>query len=767
MSVTSPAPTVPRPKAGQAAQLVRFSTGNEMAALSAKQINFHLMGYFPITPSTEVAELVDEMKAAGEHDIVMVPADGEHGAAGICYGAAVGGGRVFNATSAQGLLYQLEQLPVQSGTRYPMLLDLATRTVSGPLDIRGDHSDVYYALNTGWLIFMARDPQAVYDLNLMALRVAERADVRLPAIVAFDGFFTSHQKRRVSTFVDDATVQEWLGPVLEPVKALDPRHPVTIGPYMNDPDLINNKYQLERAMDAAMAAIPDVFADFEALSGRRYEPVDLYRMEDAQVAVFLLNSAAETAKDVADRLRAEGVAAGVVSPNVIRPFPADAIRQALRGVRAVLIGERSSSYGSHGANLTHEVKSALKDDPDNRTLCLSRVYGLGGRDFYAEDAEAFFRLALEAAECGVVEVPFDYYGVEPGDPAKPQVRRGTPALTREEVTSGKLKVKPGPDGRLQVEAPPYWELATKPKRIAPGHGSCPGCGVFPALDQFLRGIEGDVVVLYQTGCAMVVSTGYPYTSHRVTYVHNLFQNGAATLSGLVEVFHERVRRGELPVGEDITFVMITGDGGMDIGMGSAIGAALRRHGMIMVEYDNQGYMNTGSQLSYSTPLGHLTSTSHVGAAEQGKAFHHKDTPQIMAATNIPYVFTGVEGYPDDLVSKAAKAQWYAQHEGTVYGKILIGCPLNWKTEDRVGVDIVQAAVDSCFFPLYEVERGVTHITYDPEPIGRRLAVADWLKLMGKTKHLCQPGNEATLAGIEAEVQRRWLRLKAKDKDPLL
>ncbi|MGO8851366.1 MAG: hypothetical protein ACLQIK_16995, partial [Mycobacterium sp.] len=213
MSVTSPAPTVSRPEAGRAAQLVRFSTGNEMAALSAKQINFHLMGYFPITPSTEVAELVDEMKAAGEHDIVMVPADGEHGAAGICYGAAVAGGRVFNATSSQGLLYQLEQLPVQSGTRYPMLLDLATRTVSGPLDIRGDHSDVYYALNTGWLIFMARDPQAVYDLNLMALRIAERADVRLPAIVAFDGFFTSHQKRRVSTFVDDATVQEWLGPV--------------------------------------------------------------------------------------------------------------------------------------------------------------------------------------------------------------------------------------------------------------------------------------------------------------------------------------------------------------------------------------------------------------------------------------------------------------------------------------------------------------------------------------------------------------------------
>ena len=195
---------------------------------------------------------------------------------------------------------------MQSGTRYPMLLDIATRAVSGPLDIRGDHSDVYFALNTGWLIFMARDPQAVYDLNLIALRVAERADVRLPAIVAFDGFFTSHQKRRVSIFEDDATVQDWLGPVPEAVTALDPRHPVTIGPYMNDPDLINNKYQLERAMDAALAVLPEVVAEYEALSGRRYDPVDLYRMDDAEVAVFLLNSAAETAKDVADRLRERG-----------------------------------------------------------------------------------------------------------------------------------------------------------------------------------------------------------------------------------------------------------------------------------------------------------------------------------------------------------------------------------------------------------------------------------------------------------------------------
>jgi pyruvate ferredoxin oxidoreductase alpha subunit len=747
-------------------QVTDFRSGNEMAAISAKHIDFHVMGYYPITPSTEIAENLDAMRAEGEHSIVMIPGDGEHGAAGICYGAATGGGRVFNATSSQGLLYSLEQLPVQSGTRFPMLLNVATRSVSAPLDIRGDHSDIYFALNSGWLMFLARDPQAVYDLNVVALRVAERPEVQLPAMVAFDGFFTSHQKRRVRYFADPQVVRDHLGPVPQRVTALDPRHPVTIGPYMNDPDLINNKFQLSLAMKAAERVIADELTAYEALSGRHYEALDLYRIEDADVALFLLNSAAETAKDVADRLREEGIRAGVVSPNVIRPFPADALREALRGVKALLIGERADSYGAHGGTLGHEVKSALKDDPGNRTLCLDRIYGLGGRDFYAEDAEALFRLAIGAAGTGRVEQPFDYYGAvaKVGPPARTHLPVIAPEETR---TDGLITVEPGPDGRLQVETPPAWRLAARPKAVAPGHSACPGCGVFPALNTFFKGLEGDVVVLYQTGCAMVVSTGYPYTSHRITYVHNLFQNGAATLGGLVEMFHERIRRGELPAGDEITFVMVTGDGGMDIGAGAALGAAIRNHGFIIVEYDNEGYMNTGAQLSYSTPLGHMTSTSHVGPAQTGKTFHHKDMPQIMAATNIPYVFTGVEGFPSDLVAKAAKAQWYANHEGMAYGKLLISCPLNWRTDDRAGVDVVQAAVDSCFFPLYEIERGHTTITYDPEPIGRRVAVSSWLRLMGKTRHLCRPENAQLLESIETEIERRWRRLKAMDEHPLL
>ncbi|WIV19797.1 thiamine pyrophosphate-dependent enzyme [Paenibacillus polygoni] len=751
-----------------AAQTAVFESGNEMAAMAAAQINYHIMGYFPITPSTEIAQYLDMMGTRGEHDIKLIPADGEHGSAGICYGAAAAGARVFNATSANGFLYMIEQLPVQAGTRFPMVMNLVTRAVSGPLDIRGDHSDLYYGLNTGWVILTARSPQAVYDLNIMALRIAEHEDVRLPVIVAYDGFFTSHQKRRVQIFTNRETVQEFVGeqaPAFPHV--LDENNPIVVGAYMNGDDLINNHYQQSNAMYRAGEVFKEVAEEYAALSGRSYAPLDLYRMEDAEVALFLLNSAAESSKDVVDRLREKGIKAGVISPNIIRPFPAKEIRDALTDVKALLVGERADSYGANGANLTHEVKSALQDLRGPQPIVLSRIFGLGGKDFYADDAEAFFALTIEAMELGYAKVPFDYYGQTPGDEAK-RLQPVIAPMNGDSYKSGLITVKVDEaTNKLAVRVPPMRALAAKPKRFASGHGACPGCGIFPALELFFKGIEGNVVTLFHTGCAYITTTGYPYNSHKQSFIHNLFQNGPATLSGTVEAFLEKKRRGEIEVPEDFTFVMVTGDGGMDIGMGSAIGTALRGHNLIILEYDNEGYMNTGAQLSYSTPLGHMTSTSGVGKQQQGKHFHHKDTVQMMAAAHIPYVFTGTEAFPQDLVKKAAKAQWYAQNVGTVYGKLLITCPLNWKSSDKDGENIVRAAVNSCFFPLYEVEQGETNITYDPDAKKKRIPLADWLKYMGKSKHLLKDENKEMLGEFEKEVERRWSILKAKHENPLL
>jgi pyruvate ferredoxin oxidoreductase alpha subunit len=747
-------------------QKLEFRSGNEAAALAARDIGFHVMGYFPITPSTEVAENLAKMQADGDVETVMIAGDGEHGAAGICYGAALGGGRVLNATSSQGLLYALEQLPVQAGTRVPMVLNLAARTVSGPLDIRGDHSDVYFALNTGWVILCARDPQAVYDLNFAAVRIGEHPDVRLPVMVVYDGFFTSHQKRRIQVFDDAEAVRRFLGTRPDFPTPFDLAHPKTFGPYMNDPDLINNKVQLSQAMEAARGVIPQVLAELEAMTGRAYPVLDEYRMADAEVAVVLMNSAAETAKETADELRAQGRAVGVLSPNVLRPFPAREFRDSLRRVRAITVGDRADSYGADGGNLSLEIRAALQVDPENHTRVVSRVYGLGGKDFFTADAAQFFAFATEAAESGRVAEPFAYHGATAGRPGGGP-RPGLPPILAEE-TRGMAHVEVDEaTGRLRVELEPIWKMTSVPSRIAPGHGACPGCGYFPTFHQLSRVLEGDIVVLYQTGCAMVVTTGYPNTAHRVNYVHNLFQNGAATLSGLVEMYRERVRRGELPASDDLTFVMISGDGGMDIGMGAALGTAHRNHPLMILEYDNQGYMNTGAQLSYSTPFGHRTSTSEVGARGPGKRYHHKDTAQIFAACHLPYVFTASEGYPEDLMRKVAKAQWYAKREGTVYGKILSFCPLNWRTADDGAAPVLQAAIDSCFFPLYEIERGHTTLTYDPEAAGRRQPVTEWLRQMGKTRHLLKPGNAALVQGVQAEVDRRWRRLKAMHAHPEL
>jgi len=750
-------------------QVTALKTGNEMIAEAAKQIDFHFMGYYPITPSTEIAEKIDQMKAQGLVSTVMLPADGEHGAAGACFGASTGGARVLNATSANGFLYSLEQLPVQAGSRLPMVLNLVTRSVSGPLDIRCDHSDLMFALQTGWILLMASTPQAAYDLNIIAVKLGEHSKVRLPVMVVSDGFFTSHQRQEVKIIKDKSVVQNFLGKRVDPFTTLDPRNPVTLGPYMNDPDLINNKYQLHQAHEQAALVFEEIAQEFNELTGREYPALESYQMEDAETALFLLNSAAETAKDAVDEMRAEGKKVGLLRPNILRPFPTEDLKKVSSKLKSIVIAERSDTPGSIGGLISHEVKSVIFSDHHCDITALSRVFGLGGKDFNEEDAKSLLEEGLLAIHSPEKVPAFGFFGIERGE-EKALPKMVMPSLTREEMTQGLVKVSATEqNGKtvLEVQVANAAMLATRPKRIAPGHGACPGCGIFSGLDQFFKGIEGDVVVLYHTGCAMVVTTDYPFSAHRVSYLHNLFQNGAPTLSGLVEVFHEKKRRGEIQVSEDVTFVMVTGDGGMDIGMGPTIGTALRNHGMIILEYDNQGYMNTGGQLSYTTPYGNETSTSHVGKKSFGKSFHHKDTPSIMAATGIPYVFTAIESRNLDLTKKAAKAQWYAKNKGLVFGKILISCPLNWGSEERMGQEILELAVDSCFFPVYEIEQGVTALTYNPEVENKKIPIDRWLTTMEKTTHLLKPENKHNLEVFQNEVDRRWNQLKARSEHPLL
>ena len=445
---------------------------------------------------------------------------------------------------------------------------------------------------------------------------------------------------------------------------------------------------------------------------------------------------------------------------MLRPFPAKQLALLCQGVKLIIACDRQDSYGAGGGNLSLELRAALQQAGITAKV-ISRIYGLGGQDFFVEDALTLFREGFKASP-----KPFDYHGIVKGTSLQPQPpyyaplteRMSTPHITEcaFDEESGKMLVK---GGLLR-------DTTAMPKRISPGHGACPGCGIPVNVNLLLKGIEGNVVLLFQTGCGMVVTTSYPKTAFKVPYLHNLFQNGAATLSGLTEMFHERQLRGEYPKGR-ITFIMVSGDGGMDIGMGSALGTALRGHGLILFEYDNGGYMNTGYQLSYSTPMGAKSATSHVGSQSFGKHFFQKDMPELVAATHIPYVATAAESNPQDFIKKAAKAAAYAADGHTAYLKAPSACPLNWNDNPAEERNVIAASVDCCIFPLYEVEQGITTLSYDPEKSGKKIPVTDWFAMMGRTKHLAKPEYKEIAEKIQKETDRRYARLKARAEHPLL
>ena len=444
----------------------------------------------------------------------------------------------------------------------------------------------------------------------------------------------------------------------------------------------------------------------------------------------------------------------------------------------------------------------------------SLVYGLGGKDFYVEDALAMF----ETAEENDLKALY-YYGAEKGSFQQAKLEQemlfAPLSAERTSISATVVQEKQGEsqqhpeDGnkteyihlkddnitedthlekgniaeytRLekgniteyihltknkQVIGGQINQTAAMPKRLAPGHGACPGCGIPVNVNMLLRAIEDPVVLLFQTGCGMIVTTPYPKTSFKVPYLHNLFQNGAATLSGLAEICYRKQKKGELPDG-DIVFIMVSGDGGMDIGMGSALSTALRGHRLLMFEYDNGGYMNTGYQFSYSTPKGAVSSTSHVGRNQYGKQHFHKDMPQMMAATGIPYVATVAESNPADFIKKAAKAADYAKKEGCAYVKAISACPLNWNDAPDKERRVIEAAVNCCYFPLYEVERGITTLSYDPQKSGKKIPVLDWLSMMGRTKHLKKEEYSEVVQSLQEEVDRRFLCLLARSENPYL
>lgn len=296
------------------------------------------------------------------------------------------------------------------------------------------------------------------------------------------------------------------------------------------------------------------------------------------------------------------------------------------------------------------------------------------------------------------------------------------------------------------------ELAKKPDLLSPGHRLCAGCAAPIIFRQILAAIDDPVVIGNATGCMEVATTIFPYTAWRVPWIHNAFENVAATVAGVETAYRSLVRQGKIPE-RNVRFIAIGGDGGTyDIGLQALSGAMERGHQMVYICYNNEAYMNTGIQRSSATPLGAHTTTSPAGSVVPGKQQMRKDLTMIMAAHGLPYVAQAAPSQWKDLMEKARKA---VNCGGPAFLNVLASCNRGWRHATDETIEITQLAVDTCYWPLYEVENGVWRLTYKPK---EKLPVEEWLKRQGRFRHLFRPENRHLIDELQAEVDRRWEHL---------
>lgn len=372
--------------------------GNFAASQALRQVRVDVVAAYPITPSTPIVENYGSYVANGYIDGEFVMVESEHAAMSGCVGASAAGGRVATATSSQGFALMAEVLYQASGMRLPIVLNVVNRALASPLNVRGDHSDMYLGRDSGWIQLDAFNAQEAYDMALCAFKIGENHAVRLPVMVHQDGFITSHTAQNVYPLSDEAAYN-FVGDFQPIDDMLDFSRPVTYGAQTEEDWHFEHKARQHKALIDSRPVIDDVFAEFEKLSGRKYKRVESYGMEDAEVAIVALGTTVETARVAAEELRAEeGIKAGVVAMRCFRPFPFDAIREALAEVKCVAVLDRSSPGGALGG-FFNEVSAALYSTK-NRPLVTNFIYGLGGRDFSIAEAKRIFKEQKAHADAG-------------------------------------------------------------------------------------------------------------------------------------------------------------------------------------------------------------------------------------------------------------------------------------------------------------------------------------------------------------------------------
>ncbi len=364
--------------------------GDEAVALAVKQSDVDVVAAYPITPQTIIVERFSEYVADGEVETEFVCTESEHSALTACLAASAAGARAFTASASAGLALMHEILYVTSGCRAPVVMAIANRALSAPINIHCDHSDSMAERDSGWIQLYVENSQEAYDSIIQAFRIAENPNVLLPVMVCLDAFFLSHTLENVKILSDEA-VREFVGKRPIPLVTghegkkvpfkLDPDNPLTMGPLDLHDYYFEHKRQQEEAMRKAPQVIMELNNEYAKTSGRKYGNglVDVYRLEDAEIATVCVGSTAGTTKTIVDEIRAEGIKAGLLRIRALRPLPLEFIKKNLENVKVVGVMDRSNSFGGHGGPVFHEIRHSLYDSQSHPNI-VNYIYGLGGRD---------------------------------------------------------------------------------------------------------------------------------------------------------------------------------------------------------------------------------------------------------------------------------------------------------------------------------------------------------------------------------------------------
>ncbi|MGI6642902.1 MAG: pyruvate ferredoxin oxidoreductase [Bacillota bacterium] len=384
-------------------------TGNEAVANALRQINPDVMAAYPITPQTEMVQYFSQFAADGRVKTEVIAVESEHSAMSATIGASSAGARAMTATSSQGLALMWEMLHIASGYRCPIVMPVANRALSGPINIHCDHSDTMGCLSTGWLQIYSENVQEAYDNVIQAVRIAEDSRVMLPVMVCYDGFITSHGIENL-TLLNDEEVSRFVGEYNPPEHLLNLEKPLTVGPLMLTDYYTEAKFQQALALSDSKQVILEVAREFEKVSGRRYGLFEGYRLEDADRVIVVLSSTAGTTKAAVDELRRKGQKVGLLKPRVIRPFPASELVEALSGALAVAVMDRAESFSNQGGHIFTELRAAFYTHA-KRPLMRGYVFGLGGRDTTIREIIRVFSDLDEDIRRGQVTEPYTYLDV--------------------------------------------------------------------------------------------------------------------------------------------------------------------------------------------------------------------------------------------------------------------------------------------------------------------------------------------------------------------